>query len=128
MSATWNRAQELGQPLTLMLIGVSKPGSRRSSSACRSAARCLVSTIASLQNSIPVQAIVPRRNADGATSRSRVASSSASSVTRSSGTSRMSSFCWAVVRTRPDPYASARSATCQSRVPEVRPTLGATPR
>ena len=29
MSATWNRAQEFGQPLTLMVIGVSKSGSRR---------------------------------------------------------------------------------------------------
>ena len=32
MSATWNRAQEFGQPLTLIVIGVSKSGSRRSSS------------------------------------------------------------------------------------------------
>ena len=32
MSATWNRAQELGQPLTLIVIGVSKSGSRCSSS------------------------------------------------------------------------------------------------
>ena len=36
MSATWNRAQEFGQPLTLIVIGVSKSGSRRSSSARRS--------------------------------------------------------------------------------------------
>ena len=30
MSATWKRAHEFGQPLTLIVIGVSKPGSRRS--------------------------------------------------------------------------------------------------
>ena len=51
------RAQEFGQPLTLIVTGVSKPGSRRSSSSIRLLARALVSTIASLQNSIPVHAI-----------------------------------------------------------------------
>ena len=40
-------------------------GSRRSSSSIRCAARAFVSTIASLQNSMPVQAIVPRRNVLG---------------------------------------------------------------
>ena len=65
ISAVWIRAHELGQPLTLIVIGSVKPGSRRSSSAIRPDARCLVSTIASLQNSIPVQAMVCRRNASG---------------------------------------------------------------
>ena len=65
MSATWMRAQALGQPLTLTVIGVSRSGNRRSSSATRSRARALVSTIASLQNSMPVQAIVLRRQFDG---------------------------------------------------------------
>ena len=65
MSATWVRAQALGQPLTLTVIGVSRSGKRCSSSATRSRARSLVSTIASLQNSMPVQAIVERRQLDG---------------------------------------------------------------
>ncbi len=71
MSATWMRAHALGQPLTLMVIGWSKSGMRRSSSSIRDAPRALVSTMASLQNSMPVQAMVPRRNGDGATRRSR---------------------------------------------------------
>ena len=62
MSATWIRAQAFGQPLMLMVIGSSKSGRRRSSSSIREAPRAFVSTIASLQNSMPVQAIVPRRN------------------------------------------------------------------
>ena len=68
MSATWKRAQEFGQPLTLMVIGVSKSG-RRFSSSVPDASRpaVFVSTRASLQNSMPVHAIVPRRNADGRT-------------------------------------------------------------
>ena len=65
MSATWVRAQALGQPLTLTVIGTSRSGKRRSSSATRSRARALVSTIASLQNSMPVQAIVFCRQFDG---------------------------------------------------------------
>ena len=65
MSAIWVRAQALGQPLTLTLIGVSRSGKRRSRVSMRSIARCLVSTIASLQNSMPVQAIVERRQCDG---------------------------------------------------------------
>ena len=61
MSATWVRAQALGQPLTLTVIWVSRSGKRFSSSATRARERSLVSTIASLQNSMPVQAIVERR-------------------------------------------------------------------
>src|SRR6478735_4099601 len=71
MSAVWMRAQELGQPLTLSRIGASsepsstRSASRVSSSAMASVAVCLVSTIASLQYSMPVQAIVVRRNGLG---------------------------------------------------------------
>ena len=69
MSATWMRAHELGQPLTLRVIGVSSwsvtSASRRSSSAIAVAAVALVSTMASLQYSMPVQAIVCRRNGLG---------------------------------------------------------------
>ena len=65
MSATWIRAQAFGQPLMLMVIGSSNSGRRRSSSSISAAPRALVSTMASLQYSMPVQAIVPRRNGDG---------------------------------------------------------------
>ena len=71
MSATWVRAHALGQPLTLTVIGTSRSGKRRSSSATRSRARFLVSTMASLQNSMPVQAIVLRRQPDGPGRRAR---------------------------------------------------------
>src|SRR6266536_3215568 len=64
MSATWIRAQEFGQPLTFTVIGTSSSGIRSSSSSISCAAFALVSTIASLQNSMPVQAIVFRRPAD----------------------------------------------------------------
>ena len=127
MSASWNRAHAFGQPLTLMVTGVSKSGSRRSSSPYRSTARALVSTMASLQNSIPVQAIVPRRNSDGSASRSCAASSPTSGSTDAAGTSRISSFCSTVVRTRPEPYACASRATSTSCAPDVRPTGSATP-
>src|SRR4051812_38468267 len=69
MSPTWVRAQAFGQPFTLTVIGVSRSGKRRSSSATRSRARLLVSTIASLQNSRPVQAIVLRRHPEGRAAR-----------------------------------------------------------
>ena len=65
MSATWVRAQAFGQPLMLTVMSTSKSASRFSSVSTSSAARALVSTIASLQNSMPVQAIVPRRQVDG---------------------------------------------------------------
>ena len=69
MSATWVRAQALGQPLTLTVMSVSRSGKRRSSSSIRSTARCLVLTMASLQNSMPVQAIVERRQREGSAER-----------------------------------------------------------
>ena len=62
MSAIWMRAQEFGQPLRWTVIGVSSSGIRCSSSATSVAARSLVSTMASLQNSMPVHAIVERRH------------------------------------------------------------------
>ena len=63
------RAQELGQPFTWIVSGASKVGSRSSSWATVVAARALVSTMASLQYSMPVHAMAPRRNVDGAVSR-----------------------------------------------------------
>jgi hypothetical protein len=47
MSATWNRAQELGQPLTLIVMGVSKSGCLCSISSRIVAARPFVWTRAS---------------------------------------------------------------------------------
>src|SRR5262249_11345064 len=127
MSAVWMRAQEFGQPLTLIVTGTSKSGSRRSSSSIRAIARPLVSTIASLQNSIPVQAIMCRRNTLGLTCRPAPSSSAASACARSLGTSRITIFCSAVVRTRPLPYLSASAAMACSVLPSSRPTLGANP-
>ena len=86
MSATWVRAQAFGQPLTLTVIGVSRSGKRCSSSPIRSAARCLVSTIASLQNSMPVQAIVLRRQLDGRADNPIPSSASTRASTRSAST------------------------------------------
>src|ERR687889_391181 len=65
MSATWVRAQAFGQPLLWIEMSASKSRSRSSSRATSSSPRALVSTIASLQYSMPVQAIVPRRHDDG---------------------------------------------------------------
>ena len=121
------RAQEFGQPLTLIVTGVSKPGSRRSSSSISVMARPLVSTIASLQNSIPVQAIVCRRKTLGFAGRPSASSSATRSPTALSGTSRMTIFCSAVVRTRPLPYRSASVAIAPSSSPSSRPTRGANP-
>ncbi len=127
MSAVWIRAHELGQPLTLIVIGSVNPGRRRSSSAIRSDARCLVSTIASLQNSMPVHAMVCLRNALGVTGRSARASSAASSAVRASGTSSITIFCSVVVRPRPLPYSVASLATSASESADIRPTRGAKP-
>ena len=69
MSATWVRAQAFGQPLTLMVMSASMSPSRSSRWATTSAALAFVSTMASLQNSMPVQAMVPRRQVDGSASR-----------------------------------------------------------
>jgi hypothetical protein len=87
----------------------------------------LVSTIASLQNSMPVQAIVCLRNALGRAGRPALSSSATSSSVRSGGTSRMTIFCSVVVCTRPLPYLAARSAITSSMSADSRPTTGAKP-
>ena len=71
MSATWKRAHELGQPFTWIRISSSNPGRRAASSSVSHIARPFVSPIASLQNSMPVHAMVPLRNALGRARRSR---------------------------------------------------------
>ena len=112
MSAIWKRAQAFGQPLMLTVSGTSKSGSRRlhlvdqracrgpwspRSPACRTRCRCRPSSAGGTASGAPA----------GPSD-----SSAADQVTRlcRSGTSRMSSFCSAVVRIRPVPCSSARSA------------------
>jgi hypothetical protein len=126
MSAVWIRAQEFGQPLTLMVIGVSKSGSRFSSSSMV-AGPALVSTIASLQNSMPVQAIVCPPETLGRTCRSERGQPATSGSTWSSARPGSSIFCSVVVRTRSEPWASATSAILARVVPSTRPTRGAKP-
>src|SRR5699024_8882521 len=65
ISATWVRAQEFGQPLSVIEIGTSKSPITSSKSSTSSIARDLVVVCASLQNSRPVQLITPRRNSEG---------------------------------------------------------------
>ncbi len=65
MSASWNRAHELGQPFTLMVIGVSKPGSRRSSSVYRSTARPWSPRWRACRTRCRCRPSCPRRNTDG---------------------------------------------------------------
>ena len=98
MSATWVRAQALGQPLTLIEMGVSRSGKRFSSSVTSRRARSLVSTIASLQNSMPVQAIVARRQLLGRAVRPIFSRSSANASVSSAATPMTTSFWYAVRR------------------------------
>jgi hypothetical protein len=113
--------------LTLTVIGTSSSGKRFSSSAIRSAARALVSTIASLQNSMPVQAIVFCRQFDGRAD-SPMASSAVTSGSTCSGATPVSTIFWYGVRRAPaTPYASMTSASATSLVPETRPAIGAMP-
>ena len=72
MSAIWYWAQALGQPFRLIRIEPSRSPIRRSRCSISSAARCLVSTIASLQNSMPVQEMMPRRKADASVGKAKV--------------------------------------------------------
>jgi hypothetical protein len=127
MSATCVRAQAFGQPLTLTEIGVSRSGNRRSSSSMRSDARCLVSTIASLQNSMPVQAMVERRQCEGRAESPMVSRAATSGSTLCASTPMITSFWYAVNRAPSAPYLFTRSPRPDSTVPETRPTVGATP-
>ena len=124
MSAVWMRAHELGQPLTLTVIGVSSSGTRCSSSsmrsrraawsrrsrACSTRCRCTPSCCGATATG-------------GRAGRSRRARRRA---TRPCPRRRRApaSFCIGVVRTRSLPWASTMSATWWSRVPEMRPTVG----
>ena len=123
------RAHELGQPLTCSEMGCGRSMPARRSSSCSTAAAAftLVSTIASLQNSMPVQAIVLRRNRSGREDSPSASSPAMSEGTRSSGMSRITSFWCGVVRSRADPCSSMRSDSFASDGPEIRPTSGVTP-
>ena len=134
MSATWVRAQAFGQPLTLTVIGASRSGKRRSSSATRSRARFLVSTIASLQNSMPVQAIVLRRQLrrpGGQPDRVEPVDQRARPASRSTPISTI--FWYGVSRAPATAYSSIRSASCDQhgagdpahgrRDPDVEPAV-----
>ena len=82
-SATWNRVHELGQPFTWIRMSSSRSGNRAASSSASHRARPFVSPMASLQNSIPVHAMIPRRNVSGRTTRSSSPRRSESSSTAS---------------------------------------------
>ena len=71
----------------------------------------MVSTKASLQYSMPVQAIVERRNGLGLAVRPSGSTAASSASTLSRATSRTSSFWCGVKRTRCEPAASAASAS-----------------
>ena len=128
MSATWVRAQAFGQPLTLTVIGTSRSGNRRSSSATRSRARSLVSTIASLQNSMPVQAIVFCRQFDGPRGQADLVEPVEQRVDPVAVDADQHDL---LVRRQPGALdartRSIRSASCTSSVPDTRPAVGAMP-
>ncbi len=83
--------------------------------------------MASLQNSIPVHAITPRRHGDGSVCKPMPASSSRSPASSDSGTSSTIRFCCTVVRTRRDPTRSAALATSTRIEPDTRPAIGLAP-
>ena len=67
--------------------------------------------MASLQNSMPVQAITERRQASGRADRPSASAPATRESTRDSSTSSTNSFCIGVVRSRFEPWASASSAS-----------------
>src|SRR6218665_2951292 len=122
------RAQELGQPLTCRVIGpgrlFSMSASRRSSSWMAPVAVSLVSTIASLQNSMPVHAMVERRKREGRGVSPSSSSAARRESTRSAATSRMTSFWCGVVRRRAAAGGSSRAARRGSKGPGPPPPGG----
>ena len=86
-------------------MSASKSRSRSSSRATSSSPRALVSTMASLQYSMPVQAIVPRRQADGRASSPIPRSAATSDSTWSVGDVQHQQL---LVRREPHPAAAVR--------------------
>ena len=64
MSAIQCWPQLFGQPVTCSFRCCSKPGRRSSSSSTSQREKALVSVMASLQNSVPVQATAPRQKGE----------------------------------------------------------------
>ena len=83
--------------------------------------------MASLQNSAPVQAIVPRTNGEASVRSPASRSSRATASAWRSGTCGISRFCMIVVRSSPAPKQSARFAAARSCADEMRPRSTAAP-
>ena len=128
MSATWYWAHALGQPFRLMRSDPATSPTRFSRCSISSRARSLVSTIASLQNSMPVHEMTPRRKVEARVGRPTSASEADASSTSASGTPSTMTFWRLVQRSSPDPKRSAMSATAIICSPEKRPRRVVAPR
>ncbi len=84
--------------------------------------------MASLQNSIPVHEMIPRRNVDAAVGRPTSASEADASSTLASGTPSTITFWRFVQRSSPEPNRSAMSATAIICSPLKRPRSVVAPR
>ncbi len=105
MSAIQCWPQELVQPVTCSLICWSKPGRRSSISATSHLEKALVSAMASLQNSVPVQAMAPRqKGVDFDVQVDRVELVRSGRGRRALGTLTRMMFCMMVARRWPSPY------------------------
>ena len=125
MSAIQCCPQLLVQPVTCSFICWSKPGRRSSISLTSHLEKPLVSAMASLQNSVPVQAMAPRQKAETSTCRPMLLSATTSAAVFALGTLTMRMFCMIVVRSSPLPYCSARSASCKQLVAREPPAQNA---
>src|SRR5579883_1325455 len=96
-------------------------GKRESSSSVSQRAKDLVSVRASLQNSEPVQATVPRTKEEVSTGRPLAARSRTTELTQDSGMLIKRRFCIGVVRTWASPWRSVRSAARRSCAGVTRP-------
>ena len=103
MSAIQLWPQELVQPVTCSLICWSKPGRRSSISLTSHLEKALVSAMASLQNSVPVQAMAPRQKGDDSTCRPISPSACTRSRVLALGTLTRMMFCMMVARSWPSP-------------------------
>ena len=127
MSAIQCWPQLFGHPVTLIRRCWSKPGSRSSRRSTSQRANPFVSARASLQNSVPVQATVPRRKAEPPVVRPAPLSARSSALSLPRGTLRTSRFCITVARSIPFPKRSAASATARICSALIRPREMASP-
>src|SRR5213592_424648 len=105
----------------------SNPGNFSSSSSTSQRAKLLVSVIANLQNSVPLQAMAPRQNAEAPTRNPAASNPRASVSTLRFGALTMSRFCMFVVRSSPPANSSARSAALRICSAEILPRSTAAP-